>query len=321
MWRRIRRLIIYLLGFLIPLICIGTLYQWYGSKQDAKSYIPVGKMYEVAGHKMHLYTEGKGNTTVVFASGWGTASPYADFYPLYEGLKPHVKVAVYDRFGYGYSDTSGRKRHIDTITDEIHELLHVSGQKPPYIFVGHSLGSLETIRYAQRFPDEVKGILLIDGGSPEYYAASKPITFIPIIHKVLKTTGVIRALYHINGFDEWISDQSNGQKLLPNDLKEMYRKAVLQKTGNKAMTDEIRQSQVNAQEILNNKKTLDIPLTILTADYFGKLSDDKAWMNSQAALPSWSVSGKQIIVPDSSHYIHSYKPDVVVDELLKLAEH
>ncbi|WP_410511462.1 alpha/beta hydrolase [Paenibacillus sp. BR2-3] len=319
MWRWIRKIAVSLLGLLILLAGIGSAYQWYGSVKDAKSYKPVGNLYEVADHKMHLYAGGKGDTTVVFASGWGTANPYADFYPLYEGLKPHVKFAVYDRFGYGYSDTTGRKRDIDTVTEEIHELLRVSGQKPPYIFVGHSLGSLETIRYAQRFPSEVKAILLIDGGSPEYYASNSGFTVIPLVYRVLRTTGALRALYHMDGFAEWASDQSNRQYLLSDDLKELNRKATLLKAGNRDMTDEIRQSQKNAEIILANKRPLDIPITVLTADYFGKLSKDKAWMDSEAALPAWSVSGSQIIVPESSHYIHSYQPDLVVNELLKLA--
>ncbi|MNU09269.1 hypothetical protein D3C72_2557330 [compost metagenome] len=43
-------------------------------------------------------------------------------------------------------------------------------------------------------------------------------------------------------------------------------------------------------------------------------------MDSQAELTSWSVDGKQIIVEDSMHYIHSYQPDRIVRELLQLIE-
>lgn len=321
MWRRVRKIVFYLLVMLVVLAGIGAAYQWYVSKQDRKTYKAAGKLYNVAGSKMHLYTEGAGDTTVVFASGWGTANPYADFYPLYEGLKQHVKIAVYDRFGYGFSDTTDRKRDIDTITEEIHELLQVSGQKPPYIFAAHSLGSLETIRYAQRFPEEVKGILLIEGGSPEYYNSSPELTLIPWMYKGLRTLGILRSLYHMNGFAEWVSDQSNGEKLLPEELKELNRKALLLKAGNRNMTDELRQSRENAGIVLRDGKPLKIPITVLTADYFGKLGDDHSWADSEAALPSWSVSGKQIIVHDSSHYIHSYHPDIVVDEVLQLAGH
>ncbi|AOZ94830.1 alpha/beta fold hydrolase [Paenibacillus crassostreae] len=316
----IRKTMLTMLAIVIVMAGVGSVYQWVGSSKDKKLYQPVGKLYDVTDHKMHLYSGGQGATTIVFASGWGTVNPYADFYSLYERLEPHAKVAVYDRFGYGFSDTTGRKRDIDTITDEIHELLHVSGQKPPYIFVGHSLGSLETIRYAQRFPDEVKAILLVDGGSPEYYESSVVLTFFPLISRVLRTTGAMRALYHVDGFAEWMNDGNNEDLQLPEELQELIRKGTLLKIGNRDMTDEMRRSKKNAGVVLNGQKPLDIPITVLTADYFGKLSEDKRWMDSEAKLPNWSVSGKQIIVPDSSHYIHNYQPDLIVQELIELVK-
>lgn len=306
------------LSALIALTVIGTLYQWYSAERDREAYKPVGMLHEVKGNRMHLYTEGEGEYTVVFASGWGTPNPYADFFPLYEGLRQHVKIAVYDRFGYGFSDVTGRKRNIDVITDEIHELLQVSGQKPPYIFVGHSLGALETIRYAQRYPEEVKGILLVEGGSPEYYAHSPELTLIPIIHKGLRTTGGLRGLYHLDAFRKWVASDSNGEKLLPGEQKRLNRIAMTLLAGNPDMVDEISLSQENAQIVLAGIRPLPIPITVLTADNFGKLAKDRAWMDSQAVLPSWSVAGKQMIVEDSSHYIHSYQPERIVRELLEM---
>jgi pimeloyl-ACP methyl ester carboxylesterase len=320
MWRWTRKLTLYFLSLLIVLMAAGSIYQWFGVWEDLKSYTPVGKLYDVKGYKMHLYTEGQGATTVVFAAGWGTVNAYVDFYPLYKGLSSYAKIAVYDRFGYGYSDTTGKKRDIDSITDEMHELFQVSGQKPPFILVGHSLGSLETIRYAQRFPEEVAGIVLVEGGSPEYYASRSPLTFIPIVEHALLNVGVIRTLYHFNGFEESMASERNALKLLPGELKELDRKSTLIKIANKDMTDEIRQSRSNADIVLSGKKPLDIPITVLTADYFGKLSKDKAWMDNESKLPSWSTSGKQIIVPNTSHYLHSYNPDVVVKEILALID-
>jgi len=297
----------------------GWAYQTAGSARDAAAYHPIGVLHEVAGHRMHLYLGGSGPATVVFASGWGTASPYADFSPLYEGLEPYVNVAVYDRFGYGYSDTTGLPRDVDRIADEIRALLDAGGAKPPYVFVGHSLGSLEAIRYAQRYPDEVKGLLMIDGGSPEYYAARDGLTAVPYAYRALRVTGALRALYLADGFEAWANDQNNGLRLLSYEMRELSRKATLLKTGNRDMTDEIRKSRSNAERILKDKKPLDVPMTVLTADSFGALREDPAWESSQAAFPSWSRAGKQIVVEDASHYIHGYRPDVVVREALALA--
>ncbi|QYR24059.1 alpha/beta hydrolase [Paenibacillus sp. sptzw28] len=313
------KIMVYLLVSLSVMLTAGFIYEWAGSRQDEKTFVPVGKLYEVNGRNMHLYTGGRGDTTVVLSSGWGTANPYVDFYPLYKGLESSVKYAVYDRFGYGFSDATSSKRDIDTIVAEIHELLTVSGQKPPYVFVGHSLGSLETIRYAQKYPDEVKGIVLVEGGSPEYYASRKPLTLIPLIQGFLVKSGVVRVLYHFNGFAEGIADQRNGLRLLPEDLKELDRVSTLMKTGNRNMIDEMRLSRDNAETILAGGKPLPVPITVLTADYFGHLSNDKAWKEYEAQLPSWSNSGKQIIEPGTSHYLHHYRPDTVVKEILLLS--
>lgn len=319
-WRkRIVRFVIYGFILLIVLLGAGFIYQEYGERQDAKTFIPLGKLYEINGGQMHLSTGGQGNTTVVFAAGWGTANSTVDFYPLVDGLAPHVKYAVYDRFGYGYSDIVSTPRDVDTIVGEIHELLSASGQKPPYVLVGHSLGALEVLRYAQKYPDEVKGIVMVEGGSPEYYASRKPLTVIPIVQQFLVKTGVARVLYQFDGFAESLADQRNELKLLPNSLKELDRVSTLLKGANKNMTDEIRKSRSNGRTIMAGTKPLPIPITVLTADYFGKLADDKAWMDYEATFLSWSSSGKQIIVPETSHYLHHYKPDVVIKEILDIA--
>lgn len=304
---------------IVALIAAGSIYQWWGAKQDRNSEKPVGNLYEVAGHRMHLYTEGEGETTVVFASGMGTPSPYADFSPLYPLVAKFAKVAVYDRFGYGFSDMTGDKRDIDAITDEIHELLQKSGQKPPYVFVGHSLGSLETIRYAQRYPNEVKGIVLIEGGSPEYYAKQPELTVVPRLTRVLRVTGALRTLYHFPGFVNWVNSESNKGKLLSDDMRALSRRALLLRAGNKDVIGEVKLSRENATKILSGPKPLSIPMVALTADYFGDLDKDKAWRDTQRALPEWSTDGKQIVVKDSSHYIYAYRPDVVAGEIEKLA--
>ncbi len=311
-----RRTVLYGLVLLIILLTVGFVYQWAIVRNDLPKYQPMGKQYDVYGHKMHIYTGGEGQTTVVFNAGWGTINPYVDFYPLYEKIDKQTRFAVIDRFGYGYSDLTDRKRDIDNIVDEIHELLQVSDQQPPYILVGHSLGSLETIRFAQKYPDEVKGIVLLDGGSPEYYAHQSPLTLVSLFQRFLVRSGVARILYHFDGFEESLASERNGLELLPDKLKELDRLSTLLKANNKNITDEMRQSQNNAKKVLEGKKPLDVPLTVITAGSFGKVS--KNWLDSQVALSSWSVSSKQVMVVDAEHYVHQYRPELIGKEILTL---
>lgn len=62
---------------------------------DLKSYEPVGQLFTIGDKMMHIYTGGSGDSTVLFAAGWGTANPYVEFYPLYkvvDGDKPVIIV-------------------------------------------------------------------------------------------------------------------------------------------------------------------------------------------------------------------------------------
>ncbi len=307
------------LAMLVLLVGSGVVYEQVNARKDLKSYTPSGKLYNVNGHNMHLYSGGQGDVTVVLASGWGTANPYADFSPLYDKLAPHVKFAVYDRFGYGYSDTTDTKRDIDTIASEIHGVLEASGQKPPYLLVAHSLGSLETIRFAQKYPDEVAGMVMLDSGSPEYYYADKSETASGgFLTQLLAKTGVLRLIFQSDSFIESSRAARNGLKFVPDELKQIDLAASLIKLNTANMEDELRQMHTNAKTVLDDKKPFTFPLTILTADYLG-VADD-VWNKYEEEFTSWSTQSKQMVIKDTDHYIHQYRPDLIADEILALAK-
>ncbi|WP_338551349.1 alpha/beta hydrolase [Paenibacillus sp. KS-LC4] len=316
--RRLGKIVVFGVLAIALLIGAGAIYEQASIRNDMKSYTPSGKLYKVHGENMHVYTGGQGDVTVVMVSGWGTASPYVDFSPLYERLAPHVKFAVYDRFGYGYSDTTDKKRDIDTITDEIHDALKAAGQKPPYLLAAHSLGALETIRYAQKYPDEVQGIVMIDGGSPEYYNIDSEALQSSFLNTLLIKTGVIRMLYQSDGVIESSRATRNGLKYVPDDLIRIDQIASMLTLDNANIKGEFQQAQTNAKIVLDAKQPFSFPLTILTADYFGV--SEELWTKSQAAFTSWSLQPKQIVVKDAEHYVHQYQPDLVAEEILSLAK-
>ncbi|MGN7414014.1 alpha/beta fold hydrolase [Paenibacillus sp. SAF-068] len=301
------------------LLMAGTAYEAYQSTQDMKSYPPPGKYYEVSGRNMHLYTAGRGEVTVVFASGWGTPNPYVDFSPLYDKLKSKVKIAVYDRFGYGYSDYTDEPRDVDTISEEIHQLLRTSGQRPPYIMVGHSLGSLETLRFAQKYPDEVAGMVMIDGGSPEYYSTVEMDTpeWYFASARFLVKTGVARTLLHS---DRMMATLVIDPKLVSTPMKKAATISTLKHAYNDNVMNEMRHSKINASHVLENKKQFSFPLTILTAGSDQPNEGTRAWQADQAKFASWSKQGNQRLVPDAEHYIHNSQPDIVAAEIMKLVK-
>lgn len=94
-------IIIIILVFLLLLIYINHRIRL---KKESALRSPLGQIVEVDGHNMSVYIEGEGETTLVFMSGGGTCCPILDFKSLYSLLGDNYKVAVVEKFGYGFSD-------------------------------------------------------------------------------------------------------------------------------------------------------------------------------------------------------------------------
>jgi len=85
-----------------------------------------------------------------------------DFLLAHQLVAETATSIIYDRAGTGWSDDVELPRATDQVTDELRAVVQSSGATAPYLLVGQSLGGLYVQRYAQRFPDEVAGLLLLD---------------------------------------------------------------------------------------------------------------------------------------------------------------
>lgn len=138
-------------------------------KQESALRTPLGQLVEVDGHNMSVYTEGSGDKTIVFLSGGATCSPILDFKSLYSLLSDKYKIAVVEKFGYGFSDVVDTDRDIDLILDDTRSALSEAGLTSPYVICPHSMSGLEALRWAQKYPDEVSAIVGLDMAVPQYY--------------------------------------------------------------------------------------------------------------------------------------------------------
>ncbi|MGE5629136.1 MAG: alpha/beta hydrolase [Solirubrobacterales bacterium] len=313
------RLLRYTKGFIIFLICIligGFLYEYTGNNLDMKKYQPPGQVVTVNGHVMHVFGGGSGDQTIVFASGNDVSCPYVNFYPLYNELSKYAKIAVYDRTGTGWSESTKAPRDIDTIVDEIHSALEKSGQKPPYIFVAHSLGSLEAIRFTQKYKNEIRGLVFIDAGNPEYYKDIDVLYPDDLSRKLLKYLGIQRLLFQTTNLYLKSSDTENGMKLIPKELQSLDMAVILKNKGNDDEFTALKNINSNAKKVLENGKLGDIPIRIFTAESTNNLYPK--WSKSQIEFKNWSSDSKQIVVSGSKHYVHLYSPDIINKSVIDL---
>jgi pimeloyl-ACP methyl ester carboxylesterase len=120
----------------------------------------IGQYVKAAGRQLWMHRSGDGGPAVVFAPGAGMVG--LDYLKIHERVAELTTSVLYDRAGTGWSDGTALPRTPGEVTDELRDLLRAAGVPAPYILVGHSLGGVYTRRYAQRFPDEVAGLVLLE---------------------------------------------------------------------------------------------------------------------------------------------------------------
>lgn len=121
---------------------------------------------EINGQKFRFNELGTGRITVIFESGMSDSLEAWGSIP--EKVSSFARVFLYDRADIGKSDFSRQERTIPNMVSELKSILDKEKIQPPYILVGHSLGGYITRYFSSKYPDEVKGLLLLDP-SPEAY--------------------------------------------------------------------------------------------------------------------------------------------------------
>ena len=131
---------------------------------------PAGERIDIGGRALILSCTGTGSPTVVLEAGGGSAAD------TWVSVQPEVarftRVCSYDRAGLGQRDPAPTGvRTVQDSVDDLHALLAAADISGPIVLVGHSLGGLIVRLYTSQYPDDVAGLVLIDGMPPDLPAA------------------------------------------------------------------------------------------------------------------------------------------------------
>ena len=232
---------------------------------------------QIDGRKVEYATGGAGSPTVVFETGmgpdiktWGT---------VIDSISGLTSTFVYNRQGYGNSNIHNPPLSITELAQQLHKNLEATGQSPPYILVGHSLGGLSVNMYARLYPEEVAGVVFLDASHPdqfEYFRVHQTLLYNILI---TSTTKGSRKYEH----DIVVNTQSDFQNAPPFPNVPI----VVLTAGKKSSPLESDQMR-------------------------------KKWLAFQKDIASLSENSKHIIVEGSGHYIHKDKPHAFVDEMIKM---
>jgi pimeloyl-ACP methyl ester carboxylesterase len=165
--RQLRSRSRWLLYPVIAMLAVASLGGGYETVSAATATQPPmpGQLIDVGGHRLHLDCIGSGGPTVVLQSGGGEMSSSMGWIaPRVAGI---TRVCAYDRAGHGWSDPAATAQDAVQIAIDLHTLLQRAHVPGPYVLAGHSFGGLYVLAYADRYPDEVAGMVVVDSTAPK----------------------------------------------------------------------------------------------------------------------------------------------------------
>ncbi len=139
------------------------------SEKDLLENQLYGRKVEVYGHDMSIYAAGEGEHTLVFLAGSGDSAPIINYKNFVDRFDNDYRVVVIEKFGYGFSDGFDGSRDVETRVKQNREALKKAGVEGPFILCPHSYSGLETVYWAQTYPDEVEAIIGLDMAVPAAY--------------------------------------------------------------------------------------------------------------------------------------------------------
>jgi pimeloyl-ACP methyl ester carboxylesterase len=130
------------------------------ARQNKPADPPSGRLVDVGGRSLHIRCVGsatKGPTVILEAGAGDYSNRWTAVQDL---LAPRLRSCAYDRAGIGWS-TGTQNQSMSQDNDDLRALLKAAHVAGPYVLVGHSMGALLVRRYANHYPDDVAGLVLV----------------------------------------------------------------------------------------------------------------------------------------------------------------
>jgi pimeloyl-ACP methyl ester carboxylesterase len=309
------------------LLFATTLYQVVACVREDRSP-PPGTLVKVEGQSFHLYTIGEGSPTVVLDHSLGGVEGYL----LIEELAKLTRVCIYDRAGYGWSDSSPAPRTSAQIVAELDGLLTTAGIAPPYILIGDSFGSYNMRLYAYQYPQKVVGLILTDGlheagmlKMPFALKALKLFFVSGFLMSILGAgLGIIRLLTLV-GCMELLKP---ALRHLPRHVLAPVKRSFCRPKHWLTMTREMLNLEVSGRQVSQAQSLGDLPIiSIKAASFFTPSfwtaviplrSANQLRERMHQAIDTLSTNCQQHLAQKSSHFVWVDQPDVIINAVKML---
>lgn len=283
------------------------------------------------GQRLNLHCVGEGSPAVVLDAGMGDSSiAWALVQPAIGRL---TRVCAFDRAGLGFSDAARRASTPVNQSEDLHRLLHAAHIKPPYVMVGHSMAGMNVRVYADKYFDEVSGLVIVEGSHEDQsirgWAIGAPGQKDRWDAYLKDTHACIAAAQQGLGkgsplFAKCVGDTNDPRfSAAINAAQASY--AVTPRWQAAVASERENVFYESANEVRATRKDFgDKPIIVLTHSPYPRKTDETQdernaqtllWEDLHNQVAGMSTRGINIIVPHAGHYIQYDKPQVVIDAI------
>lgn len=284
-----------------------------------------------------------GREPIKFVVEMGLGACVEEWNSLAENLRERGGVLLYERAGIGRSMPSGAKRSPKRIARELHELLNHINHEKKMILIAHSQGALYAQQYIRMYPEEIKGVILLDPLSARDYVFKEQLTEKEYIKSGIDKSKNLLILEKMAKFRlGWLSKRMmrNAPPFYYAEFSKEDEKSILNTYTNRMHLRTCYQEYILAHEkelikgLLEKGEFPDIPLTLIThssafaieesmnfgnntREFATKIED--MWQNLMSDYLAFSKESRYVQAEHSGHYIHLTEPELIVREVDRIA--
>ena len=286
-----RKALLWLVVALLVLAVIGAIYQAIATELDERAYPPPGEMVDVGDHSLQINCIGHGSPTVILeAANLGMSAWWVR---VHKQLAQTTRVCAYDRAGLGWSSERGPEpRDARQISSELHTLLKGADIEGPYVLVGHSYGGLYVRMYADRYPEETAGVVLVDSSHPEQFTRSpkeraqyEQTVRLGAVISFLTRLGVIRLTNYYPAHPD-----------LPSHQRAQIEASNASTHHVATTVEEYRATPQTTAQVRRAGSLGDTPLAVITAG-----EQSSVWLEMQDELAALSANSIHRVVEGATH--------------------
>ncbi len=295
--------------------------------QGLLPYVKPGRLVDIGGRRINLHCTGTGGPTVILLAGLASWSPV--WYKTQPVIAQATRACTFDRASYGFSDRAPRPQILPDVVADLHAALTAGSIPGPYVLVGHSLGGVEARLYAQRWPNEVVGMVLIDTSpAGEGLIDEEQPGFDEVMGGESLMVGNLHcALLAAHGpLDPSKPEDKGCLFTLPSDTPAAFRRIFPQFLTANYFADKVSllsSMYTHRYDSVDHLRLGEMPLVVLSAETTWSTntpalarfsqSYEKVWIAMHEALAHLSSRGVHRVIKGSGHEIQLDKPEAVID--------